>query len=169
MLRCGKHAGRPFHEVAVVDVGYCSWVLREMREGKKTLPRDLMALARFLEQEHGGVLDVGKHRGRFFDSIFKDDPDYAEWAVSLDEPSRLMADFQKFVRNKRKRPREVGDDMCSICMDSNINSAFIPCGHQAACIDCARRLHGHGPCPICREPIADVLHTFLAAAGTGSA
>ena len=168
MLRCGKHAGRSFHEVAAVDVGYCSWVLREKREGK-TLPRDLKAFVKHLEQEHGGVLDVGKHRGRFFGDILEHDPDYSDWASSLGEPSKAMIDFQKYVKNRRKRPREVGDDICSICMDKSIDSAFIPCGHQAACIDCARRLHGNATCPICREPIADVLHTFLAAAGTGSA
>ena len=168
MLRCGKHAGRSFHEVAAVDVGYCSWVLREQREGK-TLPRDLKALARYIEQEHGGVLDVGKHRGRLFGDILEQDPDYSEWAASLQDPSKAMMGFQKFVQNRRKRPREVGDDICSICMDSPIDSAFIPCGHQAACIDCARRLHGNAPCPICREPIADVLQTFLAAASSGSA
>ena len=111
-------------------------------------------------------MDVGRHRGKFFAGICSDDPDYAEWAASLQDPSKAMIDFQKYVQRRRKRPREVGDDICSICMDKSIDSAFIPCGHQAACIDCARRLHGHGPCPVCREPIADVLHTFLASTGS---
>ena len=162
MLRCGKHAGRRFGDVAATEPWYCAWVLREKTDGHK-LSRDLNALARFLEQEHGGVLQVGKHRGRFFDEILNDDPDYSEWAASLNAPSKLMIDFQKYVKNRRKRPREAGDDMCSVCMDRAIDSAFIPCGHMTACLSCARRLTA---CPICREPIADVLQTFLAAANT---
>ena len=75
MLRCGKHAGRLNHEVAVNDPWYCAWVVRERAEGK-TLPRDLKALAKFVENQHGGVMEVGKHRGKFFDTILKDGPDF---------------------------------------------------------------------------------------------
>ena len=165
MLRCGKHAGRQFHEVAATDQYYCAWVVRERAEGKK-LPRDLKALAKLVEHEHGGVMEVGKHRGRFFDEIMKGDPDYADWAASLEEPSKLMIDFQKYVKHARKRRREAGDDFCIICMDSPIDSAFIPCGHMTACLSCARRLNA---CPICREGIADVLHTFWAGSSVASA
>ncbi len=166
MLRCGKHGGRLFEDVAAADRSYCAWVLREKADGKK-LSRDLKAFAKFIIEEHGGVLEVGKHRGRFFDEVLRDDPEYADWAASLESPSKLMIHFQRYVKWQRKRPREPGDDICSICMDNTIDSAFIPCGHQAACIECARRLHG--PCPICREAIADVLHTFLAGSSVGSA
>ena len=166
MLRCGKHGGRLFEDVAAADRSYCAWVLREKADGKK-LSRDLKAFAKFLLEEHGGVLEVGKHRGRFFDEVLRDDPEYADWASSLESPSKLMLHFQRYVKWQRKRPREPGDDICSICMDNTIDSAFIPGGHQAACIECARRLQG--PCPICREAIADVLHTFLAGSSVGSA
>ena len=166
MLRCGKHCGRPF-DVAATDVGYCAWVLRERANGTK-LSRDLKSFANYIEQEHGGVLVVGRHSGKFFDEVLRDDADYAEWAASLENPSKLMIGFQDYVkRRQRRRPRDAGDDTCSICLDRTIDSAFIPCGHQAACTECARRLEGH--CPICREPIADVLQTFLAgAAQSGS-
>ncbi len=167
MLRCGKHCGRQIHEVAATDPWYCAWVVRERAEGKK-LPRDLNALAKFIEHEHGGVMQVGKHRGKFFNAILQDDPDYADWAASLEEPSKLMIDFHKYVKRARKRPREVSDYMCSICMDNHIDCAFIRCGHMTACLSCARRLNA---CPICREPIAaaDVLATFLAGSSVGSA
>ena len=113
-----------------------------------------------------GVMDVGKHRGRFFGDILEQDPDNSDWASSLQDPSKAMIDFHKTVKRRRKRPREVGDDRCSICMDGNVDSAFIPCDHMTACLSCAPRLTA---CPICREPIADVLQTFMAAASTGSA
>ena len=167
MLRCGKHSGRRYHEVVAIDIRYCSWLLREVDEGKK-VPRDLKGLADYIRKEFGGIIEVGKYRDSLYADIVKRDPDYAEWAASLESPSKLMIEFQRYVQRQMKRPREPGADICSICMDNTIDSAFIPCGHQAACIECARRLHGHG-CPICREAIADVLHTFLAGSSVGSA
>ena len=94
MLRCGKHAGRLNHEVAVADPWYCAWVVRERAEGR-TLPRDLKTLAKFIENSHGGVMEVGKHRGKLFDTIIKDNTEYADWAASVEEPSRLLIGFQK--------------------------------------------------------------------------
>ena len=167
MLRCGKHAGRSFADVAATDVGYCAWVLRE-KSDRKRFPRDLKAFANYIEDAHGGVLVVGRHSGKFFDEVLRDDADYAEWVASLENPSKLMIGFQDYVkRRQRRRPRDTGDDTRSICMDRTIDSAFIPCGHQTACVECARRLEG--PCPICREPIADLLQTFLAGAAHSSA
>ena len=167
MLRCGKHAGRPFCDVAATDPSYCGWVLREKADGRR-LSRDLKAFATYIKDVHGGVLVVGRHAGRFFADVLRDDPEYGSWAVSLENPSKLMIGFHEYVKKRqRKRPRETGDDTCSICLDRTIDSAFIPCGHQAACVECARRLEG--TCPICREPIADVLQTFLAGASSSSA
>jgi len=165
MLRCGKHAGRPFADVAATDAGYCAWVLREKQEGRR-LSRDLKAFASYIQEVHGGVLVVGRHSGRFFADVLRDDPDYGEWAASLENPGKLMIGFHEYVKKRqRRRAREANGDTCSICLDRTLDSAFIPCGHQTACLDCALRLAG-GPCPICREPIADVLQTFLAAASS---
>ncbi len=169
MLRCGKHAGRRYQDVAATDKNYCAWVLRERSEGKR-LPRDLRGLANYIRQNFGGVVEIGKYKGFFFGDVLTRDPDYGDWVMSLDNPSKPMAEFAKYLKEqserKMKRPRE-GVDLCSICMDHPIDSALIPCGHQCACIECARRLHERGPCPICRERIADVLQTFLAAASSG--
>ena len=100
MLRCGKHAGRPFADVAATDVGYCAWVLREKTEGRR-LSRDLKAFANFIQDVHGGVLVVGKHAGRFFDDVLRDDPDYGEWAASLENPSKLMLGFHEYVKRRQ--------------------------------------------------------------------
>ena len=167
MIRCGKYAGLSYQDVAATDPSYCGWVLREKADGRR-LSRDLKAFATYIKDVHGGVLVVGRHAGRFFADVLRDDPEYGSWAVSLENPSKLMIGFHEYVKKRqRKRPRETGDDTCSICLDRTIDSAFIPCGHQAACVECARRLEG--TCPICREPIADVLQTFLAGASSSSA
>ena len=167
MLRCGKHAGRSFADVTATDVGYCAWVLRE-KSDRKRLSRDLKSFANYIEQEHGGVLVVGRHSGKLFDEVLRDDPEYGEWAASLENPGKLMIDFHEYVKRRhRRRQRDTGDDTCSICLDRTIDSAFIPCGHQTACTECARRLEG--PCPICREPIGGVLQTLLAGASHAGA
>ena len=59
-----------------------------------------------LIKEQGGVLQIGKHRLRLFNEMIRDDPDYADWAASLEAPSELMIGFQKYVQRQRKRPRE---------------------------------------------------------------
>ena len=164
ILRCGKHAGRQFSDVAATDVGYCAWLLREKNEGRR-LARDLKAFANYIQDVHGGVLAVGRHSGQLFAVVLREDREYGEWAASLENPSKLMIGFHKYVKKRQRiRPRDTGDDTCSICLDRTLDSAFIPCGHQAACIDCARRLHANGYCLICRDPIADVLQTFFAGA-----
>ena len=170
MLRCGKHAGAHFHDVAATDKQYCGWVLRERAEGR-ALPRDLKQFASYLRREHGGVVAVGKHRGSFFDDVLRDDEDYCGWVCSLENPSKPMAEFAKYVKEhgerSRKRRRE-GGDMCAICFDASVDTAFVPCGHMTACLDCARRVHQSGRCPICREPIVDILQTFCCAAASSA-
>ena len=162
MIRCGKHAGRPFGDVAATDPWYCAWVLREKADGTK-LSRDLGSFAKYIQDVHGGVLEVGKHRGRYFRDVVREDPEYGQWVASLENPGKPMIPFHEYVnRRQRRRPCDTSGDTCSICLDRTIGSAFIPCGHQAACVECARRVEG--TCPICREPIADVLQTFLAGA-----
>lgn len=62
MLRCGKHAGRRFEDVAAADPWYCSWAVAEKANGK-SLSRDLKQFAAYIQRKHGGVVAVGKHRG----------------------------------------------------------------------------------------------------------
>ena len=165
MLRWGKHAGRAFADVAATDWPYVASVLREKAEGKR-VPCELKAFANYIHVVHGGVLEVGKHRGRSFHDIVLGDPDYGRRVASLESPSKLLIDFHEYVKQRQKRrPRDTGDGMRNICMDKTIDSAFILCGHQTSCTDdCSRILLARGPCPICREPIADVLQTYFCAA-----
>ena len=48
-------------------------------------------------------------------------------------------------------------DECSVCMVAQPNTVFLPCRHQACCSGCAARL---ASCPVCREPVKDLLHVF---------
>ena len=35
----------------------------------------MKAFATYLKQQHGGLMTVGKHAGKFFDELMKEDPD----------------------------------------------------------------------------------------------
>ena len=72
MLRWGKHAGRAFADVAATDWPYVASVLREKAEGKR-VPCELKAFANYIHVVHGGVLEVGKQRGRFVHDVLLDD------------------------------------------------------------------------------------------------
>ncbi|KAK3097746.1 hypothetical protein FSP39_012736 [Pinctada imbricata] len=48
--------------------------------------------------------------------------------------------------------------ICKICMDKNVEVAFLPCGHLACCRECAPAMR---KCPICREFVKGTVKTYL--------
>lgn len=46
---------------------------------------------------------------------------------------------------------------CKICYLKEVGTAFIPCGHTLACVDCTSAFSS---CPVCREPINSTLRVF---------
>jgi hypothetical protein len=49
------------------------------------------------------------------------------------------------------------ENTCKVCMDAEVNCAFIECGHIVTCLDCAKLLT---KCPICRETIKRTLRVY---------
>ena len=47
---------------------------------------------------------------------------------------------------------------CCICLDSQKDSVFIPCGHYYCCMNCAHRIE---KCPICRSSISNFINKEL--------
>jgi hypothetical protein len=69
-----------------------------------------------------------------------------------------LCDEYRTNRERIERGETPADiDICKICFDHQINCVFLECGHMATCIECARQLF---ECPICRQPIHRVIHTF---------
>nr|CAB3264135.1 E3 ubiquitin-protein ligase MYLIP [Phallusia mammillata] len=59
----------------------------------------------------------------------------------------------------QERLQTISDALsCRICFDSEIECAFVPCGHQVCCKSCAERCQN---CPICRKPVTKTLVVFL--------
>jgi hypothetical protein len=51
------------------------------------------------------------------------------------------------------------DKLCVICLTNEKDTAVIPCRHLCLCKECAGTLMQHTPkCPVCRGPIAQLLH-----------
>lgn len=46
---------------------------------------------------------------------------------------------------------------CVVCMEKAINCVLMPCGHEVACLHCARRLGRHHGCPVCRTPVHNLI------------
>ncbi|KAF5287989.1 hypothetical protein FQA39_LY15571 [Lamprigera yunnana] len=62
-------------------------------------------------------------------------------------------------RNSHERLTKIMDAMtCKICMDSPIDTAFLPCAHVVACSSCAARCER---CPLCRADIAQPQKIYL--------
>ncbi|UYV71598.1 RFFL [Cordylochernes scorpioides] len=74
-------------------------------------------------------------------------------------------DLQERVRRlwmQRKDNMEgniMDENLCKLCMVEAIDCVLLECGHMATCTDCGKRL---AECPICRQFVIRVVHTFKA-------
>ncbi|XP_070572813.1 E3 ubiquitin-protein ligase RNF34-like isoform X2 [Ptychodera flava] len=48
-------------------------------------------------------------------------------------------------------------ELCKICMDAPIDCVLLECGHMITCTKCGKRM---SECPICRQYVVRVVHTF---------
>jgi hypothetical protein len=48
-------------------------------------------------------------------------------------------------------------DICKICYEAEGDAAFIPCGHNFACVKCAQRCEC---CPVCRIQFDDIIKLY---------
>ena len=64
--------------------------------------------------------------------------------------------FDKTKQKQKQKQKKLKKE-CIICMDEEINTAMVPCGHRLACYSCSKTLKN---CPICRADIKMVLKTF---------
>lgn len=62
--------------------------------------------------------------------------------------------LKEAAKNRNTIPDE---NLCKICMEANIDSLLLDCGHMVTCTECGRLLHD---CPICRQIIVRVVRAF---------
>ena len=158
MLRSGKYRGFSYKHVKDLDRPYCGWGLDANVEA--TLPRDMRVFACHIEREHGGLLRLGRHKGMWFQDVWKAHPDYCEWAAELQDPGDAMKSFSEFSKkrvvadqasqeeppsktSKKSRKDECKSEgeaymdknakACVVCMTSEAEAAFVPCVGPSHC------------------------------------
>lgn len=85
---------------------------------------------------------------------------YQETSIQNLEQNKLQCyNREENCKNSQEKYMRLLDCMlCKICMDKNIDTAFLPCGHVLACNQCAIRCDN---CPICRSEIKQTQKLFL--------
>lgn len=106
---------------------------------------------------------------------------YAVWCASLDNPSAVMMEFQRYIRDReeeasqevkhsapkraRRAPPERQEDArttacleCRICFDRPVNVLLLPCKHLVMCELCAAM--SNKTCPVCRAGVSETLRVY---------
>ena len=118
MLCIGKHRGSTYEEVASRDRAYCAWVL--------SLPNPspgLLQFVAYLQETHGGVLEVGAYRGAFFDDVRRDHPHYCDWVTHLDNPTGTLQRFATYLRRETEISHEFLREPWTVMSDREDGSA----------------------------------------------
>jgi hypothetical protein len=79
--------------------------------------------------------------------------------ASAAEATQLMTDIDDEERELLLENRRLMEARtCKVCMDRDVDTVFLPCGHLVACQECSPKLKN---CPICRTFIRGTVKTFL--------
>ncbi|KAL5268334.1 hypothetical protein ACHWQZ_G002260 [Mnemiopsis leidyi] len=62
-----------------------------------------------------------------------------------------------YVERQNNRARISDEECCKICWDATIDCVLLECGHLVCCLFCSKKFK---ECPICRQYITRVVHTF---------
>ncbi|XP_063417741.1 baculoviral IAP repeat-containing protein 2-like [Mytilus trossulus] len=79
--------------------------------------------------------------------------------IPKDEQAIVDPDIELSVKSLEDENRNLKDQQtCKICLDEPVSIVFLPCGHMAACINCAPALRR---CPICRAFIKGTVKAIM--------
>jgi len=73
-------------------------------------------------------------------------------------PAANSTTVSSITSNSQKRD----NGECAICLENEPDSALYPCGHMCMCYDCAVSVQKQRSalCPMCRQPIVDILRIY---------
>ena len=121
----GKHAQKTFEDVLREDRGYLEWILslsdiqagwmRELKEfalekgvkSKNTPPNSASKPPQQYGEAVGpGSVPSGKHKGKSFEDVLREDPGYVQWVVGLDDiKAPWMQELKTFALAKGIKSR----------------------------------------------------------------
>lgn len=79
-------------------------------------------------------------------------------AYKLGVSRRSTIDAHGMAELARERGPDAGT--CVVCLDVNVDTMFLWCGHSVCCRTCARMVKR--VCPVCRQPFSKVVHNQFA-------
>jgi len=77
----------------------------------------------------------------------------------IEESKSILREVEKVTPGEGGVRRSFGEEKysCKICFTQESDAAFLPCGHNCCCIECA---HKCNQCPICRLHIIEVIKIY---------
>ena len=79
--------------------------------------------------------------------------------ISFEDEIEDDAIFVEYLEIKQEN---FDPDLCCICLNQNVNSVLIPCGHLTLCYGCAelQSKSRQNRCPICRTDVKSFIKTY---------
>jgi hypothetical protein len=79
-----------------------------------------------------------------------------------EEKAKLQRAYERISVQPNNKPKEMTDEnMCKVCWDEIADTAFTPCGHKAACWDCAESIKRNtSKCPMCRRYVLKLMRIY---------
>ena len=76
--------------------------------------------------------------------------------------SLIQTRTKKEQENKKEKPKENTIIECTICMENQVDSIFIPCNHIVCCFVCANTwFQQNNKCPTCRTIIIQINKAYF--------
>lgn len=147
-LRCTKEGGKL--RVRIISPGY-------FREANCQFPRSIRNEGQLYSVEPRSIRLVQSRGGRNFYRVAQ--------PITIcgdDDEADREAGKEKHIGGKRRqrpveKPKNVFDHKdepdCVVCLDTQKEQIFVPCGHFCMCKGCIKQLVQPKKCPICRESI----------------
>ena len=136
-LQCVKEFGKL--RIKVISPGY-------LRNANTQFPKDIRMVGRkYKVLAHD--IQLIQTRGKYFYSVKK-----REKIIIMSEGDVEVVSNNNLDLTKIKIHTDEESDECIICMDTEKQIVFDPCGHLYSCVNCSSKV---SKCPICRSVIVN--------------
>ena len=120
-------------------------------------------LDRFNEQRMCQSAIMKRKQPKMFIESDSSDDDIAILHTIKMKPKKIVTDASKLneftLPELRDYVRTLQDSRtCQVCMDSEVSTAFCPCGHVVCCVQCSALVK---ECPLCRAHITYAQRVFF--------
>ena len=143
---------------ALVDMQSTEMLLRQYQEQLARQTDMATTSSMYGTPQHSAS---GASAGSLYPSMIQQQQQQQQPQYYNTPPGAMVPPVQQPPQHQQP-PDETEDDLCVICFDQPKAALLYPCGHMCACFDCGTRLAQMKKqnCPICREPIRDVVRVF---------